>query len=187
MSNKGLAPSVPLLNSEFKLGTSTFKVISVANTNDPNNNSLVLLYTNGEDKILLMGDAEKEIEEKINVGEVDLLKVGHHGSYSSSSSSFIKKVNPKYAVITAGKNNQYGHPHKETMTTLKNNNIEVHRTDECGDIVFVSTGKGLEIDCKTGSYSNGSQNSSSTSSNSNSNTEEKAETASNSNSNEIVY
>lgn len=157
MANKGLHPSVPLLNSEFKLGTSKFKVLSVANCDDPNNNSIVLEYTNGNDKVLLMGDAESEIESKINVGDVDLLKVGHHGSHSSSTPSFINKVNPEYAVITAGENNKYGHPHKETMETLKSKNIEVHRSDECGNIIFISTGNGLKVDCKKGSYKSGSE------------------------------
>ena len=70
-ANKGLYPSVPLLGSKFDLAGSTFEVLLVANTNDPNNNSIVLLYTNGNDKILLMGDAEKEIEQKLNIRDVD--------------------------------------------------------------------------------------------------------------------
>ncbi|MGL5693610.1 MAG: ComEC/Rec2 family competence protein [Peptostreptococcaceae bacterium] len=152
LSNKGLSPSVPLLNSEFKLGSSKFKVISVANEHDPNNNSLVLMYTNGNDKILLMGDAEAKIEKQLKVEKVDLIKVGHHGSSSSSNESFIDKANPEYAVILVGENNKYGHPHKETMSLLKDKNIEVHRSDECGDIIFKSSGDGLSVDCIKGSY-----------------------------------
>ena len=129
-ASKGLYPSVPLLGSKFDLAGSTFEVLSVANTNDPNNNSIVLLYTNGNDKILLMGDAEKEVEQNLNVGDIDLLKVGHHGSYSSSSKLFIDKINPEYAVILVGEDNKYGHPHKETMDTLKEKGLEVHRSDE---------------------------------------------------------
>ena len=86
---------------------------------------------------------------------VDLLKVGHHGSHSSSSKPFIDKINPEYAVILVGEDNKYGHPHKETMDTFKEKGIEVHRSDECGDIVFTSTGNGLEVDCKKGSYNTG--------------------------------
>lgn len=156
-SDKGLSPSVPLMNSEFKLATSTFKVLSVAASNDPNNNSLVLLYTNGDDRVLLMGDAEAEIESKIKESNIDLLKVGHHGSHSSSSKKFIERVNPKYAVILAGKGNKYGHPHKETMQLLKSKNIEVHRSDECSDIVFTSTKDGISTDCKVGSYKPGNK------------------------------
>lgn len=155
IANKGLTPTVPLLNSKFNLGNSTFEVLSVANESEPNNNSLVLLYTNGEDKILLMGDAESEIENQISIGDVDLIKVGHHGSSSSSNSSFIDKVNPEYAVITVGADNTYGHPHRETMETLKNKSIEVHRTDECGNVVFKSSGDGLVTDCEVGSYNPG--------------------------------
>ena len=152
MANKGLSPSVPLLNSEFKLGSGKFKVISAANEKDPNNNSLVLEYVNGNDKVLLMGDAEEKIERELDVSDVDLLKVGHHGSRSSSSSSFIDKINPKYAVILVGANNKYGHPHKETMDTLASKNIEIHRSDECGHIVFKSSGNGLSVDCKVSAY-----------------------------------
>lgn len=155
-SNKGLSPSVPLINSEFKLGASTFKVLSAANGEDPNNNSIVLLYTNGSDKILLMGDAEADIEAKINPGDVDLLKVGHHGSHSSSTKAFVDKVNPEYAVILAGKDNKYGHPHIETMDLLKRKGIEVHRSDECKDIVVISTGEGLKVNCDLASYKSGS-------------------------------
>lgn len=192
VANKGLFPSVPLLGTEFNLGTSTFKVVSVANTNDINNNSLVLLYTNGNDKILLTGDADTSVLNKIDVGDIDLLKVGHHGSKTSTDQSFLNKVNPEYAVILCGENNRYGHPHKEVMDLLKSNNIEVHRTDECGTIVFKSTGKGLEVDCKGGSYNYGKTSTSSSSSNSstsnstsntvNSNSESNSSSSSNTNS-----
>lgn len=166
VANKGLYPSVPILGSKFDLGTSTFEVVSVANTDDRNNNSIVLSYVNGEDKILFTGDADTSILNKIDAGDIDLLKVGHHGSRTSTDSSFINRVNPKYAVILCGKDNKYGHPHKEVMDILRSRDIEVHRTDECGTIVFKSTGKGLEVDCKDGSYNYGKTNNSSSSSNS---------------------
>ena len=154
-TDKGLNPSVPLLNSEFKLSDSTFKVLSVANSEDPNNNSIVLLYTNGNDKVLLMGDAEAEIEKSINPGDVDLLKVGHHGSYSSTTRAFVEKITPEYAVILAGNDNKYGHPHVETVELLKEKQIEVHRSDECKDIIFSSSGNGINTNCKAGSYNPG--------------------------------
>ena len=155
MANKGVHPSVPLLNSEFKLGAATFKVLSVANVEDLNNDSIVLEFINGNDKVLLMGDAEKEIESNLNPGDVDLIKVGHHGSHSSSTRDFLNRVTPEYAVITCGKDNKYGHPHKETMDTLKDMNIEVHRSDECGNIIFKSTGNGLTTNCSKASYTPG--------------------------------
>lgn len=154
-TDKGLNPSVPILNSEFKLSDSTFKVLSVANSEEPNNNSIVLLYTNGNDKVLLMGDAEVEIEKSINPGDIDLLKVGHHGSYSSTTRAFVEKITPEYAVILAGNDNKYGHPHVETVELLKEKQIEVHRSDECKDIIFSSSGNGINTNCKEGSYNPG--------------------------------
>ena len=155
MANKGLSASVPLLHSKFKLDKSEFEVLSVANQNDPNNNSIVLEYRNGKDKMLFMGDAGREIEKTLDVSDVDLIKIGHHGSSNSSDPSFISSINPKYAVITCGENNRYNHPDKETMDILKNNNIKVYRTDECGDIVFISTGNGLKTSSEEGDYKPG--------------------------------
>ena len=155
MANKGLSASVPLLHSKFKLDKSEFEVLSVANQNDPNNNSIVLEYRNGKDKMLFMGDAGREIEKSLDVSDVDLIKIGHHGSSNSSDPSFISSINPKYAVITCGENNRYNHPDKETMDILKNDNIKVYRTDECGDIVFISTGNGLKTSSEEGDYKPG--------------------------------
>lgn len=117
---------------------------------DTNNESLVVEYINGEDKVILMGDAEEEVEKEIlpKVEQVDLLKVGHHGSRTSTSQAFLEKVNPIYAVITCGEGNKYGHPHQETLDKLQG--IEVHRTDKCGSIVFKSTGYGITTDCEQG-------------------------------------
>ena len=160
---KGLTPSVPLEESKFPLGSSYFTVMNTEGAEDANNQSLVIEYVNGEDTVLFMGDAEKEVEEKLlsHVSKVDLLKVGHHGSSTSTTDAFLKKVDPTYAVILCGKENKYGHPHRETM--LKLQGIEVHRSDECGTIIFKSTGTGLVTDCKAGSYTPGSDTQSSTS------------------------
>lgn len=153
--NKGLTPSVPLEDSQFPLGSAYFKVMNTDGGSDANNQSLVVEYVNGEDKALFMGDAEKEVEDEIlsKVEQVDLLKVGHHGSRTSTSEAFLKKVNPTYAVITCGTGNSYGHPHKETLDKLQG--IEIHRTDECGSIVFKSTGHGVTTDCKGGDLTPG--------------------------------
>jgi competence protein ComEC len=97
-----------------------------------------------------MGDAEISVEHDIiNAGydiSADVLKVGHHGSDSSTSDYFIKKVKPKYAVISAGKNNRYGHPTSGVLAILQNNNIDVYRTDEVGTIVFTCDGVSYSID-----------------------------------------
>lgn len=139
---KGLSPSVPLLYSEFPLGQAVLKIVSVANEKDPNNCSLVILYTYGENKMLFMGDADQSIEKSLDVkqiGDIDLIKVGHHGSKTSSNKDFISAISPEYAVITCGTGNKYGHPNKETLETLEALKIAVYRTDEMGDIVFKLT------------------------------------------------
>lgn len=163
--DKGLSPSVPLEDSKFPLGNSYFTVMNTNGGDDTNNQSLVIEYVNGEDKMLFMGDAEKEVEEELlpKLSKVDLLKVGHHGSSSSTTEEFLKKVNPTYSVILCSADNKYGHPHRETMINLQG--TEVHRSDECGTIIFKSTGKGLVTDCKIGSYTSGRDTQKSTSSN----------------------
>lgn len=83
--------------------------------------------------------------------DVDVLKIGNHGSNDSTTQSFLDKVNPEYAVILTGKNS-YGHPHAEVLSKLESANIEIHRSDECGDIIFKSTGEGVFTGCKEGSY-----------------------------------
>ena len=138
--NKNLQPSVPLENKIFKLGNGTLKFYNQkSNYNDANNNSLITLYTNNSIKCLLMGDAKQEVESILplnEIGKIDILKVGHHGAKTSSSDNFIKSINPKYAVICCGKNNKYGHPHKETLETLQKYNVKVFRTDIDGNIIF---------------------------------------------------
>ena len=89
-----------------------------------------------------MGDAPKEIEYKIiedyKFINCDILKVGHHGSNTSTSDAFIKYLKPKEAIISCGKNNKYGHPHKETVSTLKSNNVSIRRTDKEGTINYLN-------------------------------------------------
>ncbi|WP_455538632.1 ComEC/Rec2 family competence protein [Terrisporobacter sp.] len=93
---------------------------------------------------LFTGDCEEEIENRIissyNLETVDFLKVAHHGSSSSSSEEFIKKTSPLIATISCGYKNNYGHPHKSTLDTLKKYNVKTFRTDFNGDLVFYSDG-----------------------------------------------
>ena len=94
-----------------------------------------------------MGDAglkvEEEILKKYNVKDIDVLKVGHHGSKTSSGKTFINNVNPKYGIISVGKNNRYGHPNKEVLDNLKNSTI--YRTDIDGSIIFKIKYKKIKI------------------------------------------
>ena len=95
-----------------------------------------------------MGDAEKEKEldiiDKYNIKDVTFLKVGHHGSDTSSNKDFINIINPKYSLISVGKNNRYGHPNKEVLNNLKNSKI--YRTDKDGSIMFKIKNNKLKIE-----------------------------------------
>lgn len=114
-----------------------------------NNYSVAVKLVCGEKSFLFTGDAEKETENEIlddfEAIECDVLKVGHHGSSTSSEYEFLKAVNPQYAVISCGKDNEYGHPHRETLESLKKIKAEVLRTDELGTIVIETDGKKISI------------------------------------------
>ena len=103
-----------------------------------NDNSNVIYTELNNYKFLLMGDAGVEVEQdlikKYNLQDIDVLKVGHHGSKTSSSEEFVNEVSPKYSIISVGKNNFYGHPSKEVLDTLSNSKI--YRTDIDGSIVI---------------------------------------------------
>jgi competence protein ComEC len=115
---------------------------------DLNNYSAVLKVTDRKNSFLFMGDAESLAENEIlkagfNV-QAQVLKVGHHGSKSSTNTTFLKAVKPTYAVISLGKNNDYGHPHSQTLKKLAKYQVEVYRTDQKGTILIVSDGEKIE-------------------------------------------
>jgi len=114
---------------------------------DENNNSLVLMLSYLGTDFLLTGDAEADAEasvlKRFNI-EADVLKVGHHGSSSSTSKKFIQAVDPTYAVIQCGEGNSYGHPHYETLDILEDNDARIYRTDTDGDISFFIDEKGIK-------------------------------------------
>ena len=117
----------------IKIGNVTLEFLNGLDTNNENDDSLII-YSKIENKnILLMGDATGKSEEYLlntyNLPKMDILKVGHHGSNTSSSKNFIQKVSPKISLISAGKNNIYGHPHQETLNKLKNSKILVTKKD----------------------------------------------------------
>ena len=108
-----------------------------------NNYSAVVRITYGESSFLFTGDAEKIVESEILNSEidVDVLKVGHHGSNSSSSEAFIEVATPQIAIISCGQDNMYGHPDYEVLSLLDENNIKVYRTDEAGTIMVTADQK----------------------------------------------
>ena len=113
-----------------------------------NNYSAVLMLQCGDKRFLFMGDAEKDVEGEILKKDLDadVLKVGHHGSTTSSSKKFLEQVSPEYAVISCGEGNDYGHPHKETINNLKKIAKEILRTDKSGTIVMRCDGSNIEIE-----------------------------------------
>lgn len=119
---------------------------------DQNNNSLVLLITYEDKRFLLAGDAEEEEENTILMTQpnlkADVLKVGHHGSSSSTSPRWLGSCAPSLAVISCGKDNSYGHPHGVTLDRLNGANCQVFRTDEQGTVYLVLDGKNPYIYAK---------------------------------------
>lgn len=113
---------------------------------DLNNYSAVLKLTYGQTSFLFTGDAEKTSEDQIRSNiKCDVLKVGHHGSSSSTTKNFLKKTEPKYAVISCGEDNSYGHPHTETLQRLNSRSIKTYRTDLNGTIEAISDGVNIEF------------------------------------------
>ncbi len=126
-----------------KVDTNDFNKFEIINLNnqikeDENDSSLVLYFKINHLSFLIMGDAgievEKEIIKEYNLKNIQVLKVGHHGSKTSTSLEFIEEIKPTYSIISVGKNNRYGHPNKEVLENLANSKI--YRTDEDGTIMF---------------------------------------------------
>ena len=139
----------PKINDEFSLNDATFCVLHVGtNKNDLNETSIVLRLTYKDTSYLFMGDAPTSVEKDILSENIksDVLKVGHHGSQYSTSDTFLKKVNPKYAIIEVGKNNIYSHPKEVTLNKLKKAGVQVYRTDLDGTILLTSDGKNYNFE-----------------------------------------
>ena len=135
--------SIPIEDEVFELGNLKFKVIYTgSDENDLNNTSIVLKMIFGNTSYLFTGDATSKTEKLILDKDinVDVLKVGHHGSKYSTTDKFLEKVKPKYAIIQVGKDNNYNHPNKETLERLDKYNVKVYRTDIDNTIKLISDG-----------------------------------------------
>ena len=126
----------------------TFAFLNSDIYDNENDNSLVTYFKYLDYTFLYMGDAsstrETNIIKKYNLEKITILKVGHHGSKTSSSKEFINEINPKYSIISVGKNNRYGHPNKEAVNNL--NNSKIYRTDEDGSIMIKIKNNKLKIE-----------------------------------------
>lgn len=137
-------------NKTYSLENADMTLLSpLKDYDDLNNYSVVIKLVHGANSFLFTGDMEQKGEKDLIASGADIsamvLKVGHHGSSTSSSKEFLDKVNPQYAVIEVGSPNDYGHPHDQVIKRLRNMNIEIYRTDKSGNIVFVSDGKSFNI------------------------------------------
>ena len=123
---------------ELNIDNNKLYFLQTKEYDNENDNSNVIYTKLDGYKFMFMGDAgvdkEKDILEKYNVSKIDVLKVGHHGSKTSSGKVFIDGINPKYSIISVGKNNRYGHPNKEVLNNLDGSKI--YRTDQDGSIMF---------------------------------------------------
>lgn len=151
ISNKGLKITKPKVGTEYSLGDASFTIIAPNKDTyrNLNNYSVGIKLTNGKNSFVLYGDAEIEAEydicdNGINI-QADVLKLGHHGSSTSTSEAVLKAVKPSYAIVSAGINNQYGHPHDETLQKLIDNDIKLFRTDLQGNIIAFSDGENISF------------------------------------------
>ncbi len=133
---------------ELNLSQYNLQFLNTKEYDNENDNSNVIYTELDGYKFMFMGDAgvekEKDILEKYNLSNIDVLKVGHHGSKTSSSKEFINEINPNYSIISVGKNNRYGHPNKEVLNNLSDSKI--YRTDQDGSVMFKIKNNKLKIE-----------------------------------------
>lgn len=147
---KNIKWETPKTGSSYILGNISIDILGPVKTySDPNNSSIALLITHGNNKFLFTGDALEEAESDIIKSKADIsctvYKAGHHGSRTSSSNKFLKAASPEYAVISCEEGNSYGHPHSEVLNRFRSMGVKVFRTDEQGTIVVESDGESLKF------------------------------------------
>ena len=155
----------PKVNDKFYLGEAIFKVVGQLKPEEAgsniNNYSTVIKVSFGTMDILMTGDAETDVEDKVlesNTADelqCEILKLGHHGSNTSTSDVFLEVVDPEYGLISCAVGNKYSHPSKETVLKLKKHKVKLYRTDETGSVVLTITSDDVEFDKKKGDYKDG--------------------------------
>ena len=140
ISNKKKKVKVPKVGDTFNVGNAKCEIMSIEdNSKDLNACSIVIRMEYDGISYLFTGDAEKGNESARSWPQTDILKAGHHGSSTSSSKKFLEQVKPSLIIISCGKDNDYGHPHKETINRYNEIGATVYRTDESGDILITQT------------------------------------------------
>ena len=141
---KGGGITVPKVGNTYSLGSATVTILGVNGGSDTNDTSIVMRIDYGKTSFVFTGDAERAAEQAILNSNTNLkatvLKVGHHGSDTSTTYPFLREIMPDYAVISVGKDNAYGHPTDDTLSRLRDADVKVFRTDLQGDIHCKSDG-----------------------------------------------
>lgn len=148
VEEEGLDIQYPAVGTQFQMGDAVIMILSPKEiTGDSNSNSVAIKLSYGESDFIFTGDADYKSEREMIASGLDLdcevLSVAHHGSASGTSEKFVAATTPEYAVISCGKDNGYGHPHKETIQTLHDYEVEILRNDESGTIIAETDGMNL--------------------------------------------
>ena len=142
-----MGEAINLVN-KFKKDNYNLEFLNTKIYDNGNDSSSVIYLKYNDYKFLFIGDAgvgrEKDILDKYNLSDIDALKVGHHGSKTSSSKELINEIKPNYSIISVGKNNRYGHPNKEVLDNLDDSKI--YRIDQVGSIMFKIKNNKLKIE-----------------------------------------
>jgi len=153
IKNKSLTITEAVVGDTYSLGEAEFIILSPKNGKNYgknlNNWSVGMRLKYGNTSFLVCGDAEKESETDMLENGIalnsDVYQVNHHGSRTSNTDAFLDAVNPKFAVFSCGKDNDYGHPHAEIIEAMKDRNIKCYRTDENGTVVMISDGENIRV------------------------------------------
>ncbi|MEM5770204.1 MAG: ComEC/Rec2 family competence protein, partial [Bacillota bacterium] len=149
--SRGIPVTEAYAGYEFSLGSAKCTVVSpdAGADTDANNESVAMFLDFNNSEFLFTGDMEEWAEDAVLDGryyiDADVLKVAHHGSSTGSSQTFLSAVTPQYAVISCGTNNEYGHPHQETLERLTKAGATVYRTDQAGDVLILTDGQTLTV------------------------------------------
>lgn len=142
ISAKKLKVTSPKTGDKFTVGNAECEVMSIRNDKDDYNNcSIVIKMDFNNVSYLFTGDAEEGVESSRKWPHIDVLKVGHHGSNTSSSKNFLEQIKPEVALISVGQGNTYGHPTQATLKRLSNIGAKIYRTDENGTILLIEKGE----------------------------------------------
>ncbi len=167
LKEKSIKITYPKTGTKYKIGNAEFTILAPNDTHydDANDYSVAIKLVNGNNSFILTGDAEIESEYEMLETNIDLscdvYLAGHHGSKYSSSQAFLQALKPDSVVISAGKDNKYGHPADETMARLNAMGCDIYRTDKLGDIIATSNGKNITFNVNKSSGGNGKKNNSS--------------------------